>query len=46
MANNPTTRPGKVWLDEYEGEGAALMALHALERRKVRALRVERGALP
>ena len=27
---------GKVRLDEYEGEGAALAALHALERRKGR----------
>jgi predicted DNA-binding WGR domain protein len=27
---------GKVRLDEYEGEGAALVALHALERRKMR----------
>ena len=27
---------GKVRLDEYEGEGAALAALHALQQRKVR----------
>jgi predicted DNA-binding WGR domain protein len=27
---------GKVRLDEYEGEGAALAALHALQQRKMR----------